>query len=989
VALTLAWSLVSLVATDADQSPRWIWLEEPKPKQQAFFRKEFELPANVNLARLYVACDNEMTVWIDGREVLKHNEWKSPVYVDVGHIFTGGGVSGGKGKHVIAVRGRNTDGPAGLVVKLVMESGSAKPVTVVSDESWKMSGRQARDWQKLGFKADQWTAAHVVGKLGDAPWATVTHKSLAAAAKLREPISIAVESIKTLPGFKVERLYTVPRATEGSWVNMCVDPKGRLYVSDQYGPLFRVTPPALGAKDKPKVERVNLPIGEAHGLLWAFDSLYVVVNKGEKFESGLYQCRDTNNDDKLDDVKLLKKIDGAGEHGPHAVMLNPDGKGLTIVCGNATKFMKVNHSKAPLKWGEDHLLPRMPDGNGFMKDVFAPGGCIYTTDPDGKEWTLLSMGYRNEFDAAYNKHGDLFTYDADMEWDMNTPWYRPTRVCLAASGSEFGWRNGAGKWPPYYPDSLPPIVEIGPGSPTGVCFGYGAKFPPKYQDAYFISDWSYGKLYAVHLKPEGASYKAEMEEFVSATPMPLTDVVVNPADGGMYFTVGGRRTSSALYRATYVGGESTSPANGNGGLTEEHQLRRQLESFHGGPKKGAVEFAWNALGHSDRYIRFAARVALEHNPVGEWLDRALAETNPQASLTALLAVARLADKSQQPKLLASLARLDPNALTVEQRLELLRVYSVAFVRMGKPDDATRTKLIALFEPRFPSVDRRENAELAQMLVYLEAPRAATKLVAAMLSAPTQEEEIDYARALRVLKTGWTPELRKEYFGWFSRAASLKGGHSLTGFMKNIVTDATATLTTEEFTMIKPVLEAASKAAPTPVFKSRPFVKKWTLDELTPIVETKLTGRDFTNGRKLFAEAKCFACHRFAFEGAAAGPDLTGVSGRFNKRDLLESIIDPSKTISDQYAAVVILTTEGETVTGRIVNHSGDGIMVLPDMLNPDGQKTVDAKKVEKIVTSKTSMMPTGLLDTLSENEVLDLMAFLLSRGDSGSPMFKK
>jgi putative heme-binding domain-containing protein len=159
--------------------------------------------------------------------------------------------------------------------------------------------------------------------------------------------------------------------------------------------------------------------------------------------------------------------------------------------------------------------------------------------------------------------------------------------------------------------------------------------------------------------------------------------------------------------------------------------------------------------------------------------------------------------------------------------------------------------------------------------------------------------------------------------------------------------------------------------------------------LTPIVETKLTGRDFTNGRKLFAEAKCFACHRFAFEGAAAGPDLTGVSGRFNKRDLLESIIDPSKTISDQYAAVVILTTEGETVTGRIVNHSGDGIMVLPDMLNPDGQKTVDAKKVEKIVQSKTSMMPTGLLDTLNENEVLDLMAFLLSRGDSGSPMFKK
>ena len=97
----------------------------------------------------------------------------------------------------------------------------------------------------------------------------------------------------------------------------------------------------------------------------------------------------------------------------------------------------------------------MPDGNGFMAGVLGPGGCIYNVTPDGKKWELFSTGYRNEFDVAFNRNGDLFTYDADMEWDFNTPWYRPTRVCLAASGSEFGWRNGAANGPPYYPDSLP------------------------------------------------------------------------------------------------------------------------------------------------------------------------------------------------------------------------------------------------------------------------------------------------------------------------------------------------------------------------------------------------------------------------------------------------------------------------------------------------------------------------------------------------------
>ena len=109
-------------------------------------------------------------------------------------------------------------------------------------------------------------------------------------------------------------------------------------------------------------------------------------------------------------------------------------------------------------------------------------------------------------------------------------WYRPTRICHVVSGAEFGWRNGSGKWPVYYPDSVPPVVNVGPGSPTGVCFGYGTKFPSKYQNALFACDWSYGKLYAVHLHPDGSTYSGELEEFVAGTPLPLTDVVVGAQD---------------------------------------------------------------------------------------------------------------------------------------------------------------------------------------------------------------------------------------------------------------------------------------------------------------------------------------------------------------------------------------------------------------------------------------------------------------------------
>src|SRR5947199_6884240 len=115
-----------------------------------------------------------------------------------------------------------------------------------------------------------------------------------------------------------------------------------------------------------------------------------------------------------------------------------------------------------------------------------------------------------------------------MEWDLNTPRYRPTRLNHVISGAEFGWRSGAGKWPAYYLDSFGAVLNIGPGSPTGVTFGYGARFPVKYQEALFMCDWSFGKLYAVHLTPEGATYTAQAEEFVTGQPLPLTALLVNP-----------------------------------------------------------------------------------------------------------------------------------------------------------------------------------------------------------------------------------------------------------------------------------------------------------------------------------------------------------------------------------------------------------------------------------------------------------------------------
>ena len=823
------------------------------------------------------------------------------------------------------------------------------------------------------------------------------------AGKLKKPTATPIELIKAKKDYKVELLYSVPRQSQGSWVSLCVDPKGRLIVSDQGGSkdtkgkgvdgrLYRITPPAIGGNaEDTKVEMLPVELGEAHGLLWAFDCLYVVVNEGRKFKPrGLWRVTSSKNDDVLDKKELLREIDGGGEHGPHAVVLGPDKKSLYVLHGNHTKPVKFDSTTVPPIWGEDFLVPRLWDATGHAVGILAPAGCIYKTDPDGKKWELISMGYRNQFDMAFNRDGELFTFDADMEWDMSLPWYRPTRVCHAVPGSEFGWRGGTGKMYEYHPDNLPPVVNVGPGSPTGVAFGYGAKFPAKYQDALFLCDWSYGKIYACHMKEDGASYTGELEEFLNGSPLPLTDVVVNPVDGALYFTIGGRNTMSGLYRVTYVGKESTVRSVAMPSNNPLRAARKKLESYYGKKDPQAVEAAWTYLSNNDRFLRYAARTVLEFQDPTTWQDKALSEKNPIALTHALIGLARAGDKSLQPKLLEALERVEWKALTPPQKIDYLRAYQLVFVRMGQPTTEWKARAGKRLDAWFPSDIREVNAELNKLICYLEVPGGPAKTLALMAKAPTQEEQIEYALALRSIKTGWTQAQHVEYFDWFHKAANFRGGHSFHGFLKNIRTDAIKSLSDEDHKLLKDVLAVTpTPAEPKFTFKKRDFVKKYTVDELIPIVEKGLTKRDFDKGRNLFGEAKCFVCHRFNNEGGAAGPDLTVVSGRFGTRDLLESIIEPSKVISDQYQAVVVTTTDGRQIMGRIINLAGDGIMVNTDMLDPDKIVNVNRNSIESLGVSKISMMPENLIDTFTQDEILDLVAYLFSRGDRNHKAFRK
>jgi putative heme-binding domain-containing protein len=853
-----------------------------------------------------------------------------------------------------------------------------------------------------------------------------------------------ITKLKVLPGFTVKHLYSPSEKGQGSWVAMTFDPKGRMITSDQYGALYRleVSPDVdsvisveklvIGKIDPslPDSVKSRVRMGHAQGLLYAFNSLYVMVNNrvSEEFEkhSGLYRLQDTDGDDQFDQVTLLKELDGEGEHGPHSIILAPDKKSIYVVSGNHTDVPPMDAYRLPKVWKEDNMFPLIKDPRGHANDRMAPGGWIAHIDSLGKNWELVSAGYRNTYDIAFNEVGELFAYDSDMEWDFGMPWYRPTRICHVTSGSEYGWRTGNSKWSPDFPDNLPPVINIGQGSQTNLIHGMNAKFPAKYKKALFASDWSFGIIYAIHLQPNGSTYTAEPEEFLSGAPLPLTDGIIGP-DGAFYFLTGGRRLESDLYRVTYTGGEqeqSTAAASADDGANAR-DIRKKLEAFHGAPNKEAVNFAWPYLKNEDRFIRYAARVAVEHQPVAQWEAKALKEKDPETIIEAMIALVHQGKPASRNAMLKLLTSIPFESLSEARQIDVMRALELVLLRFGTPEPATKQMVIAYLDPHFPAKTNRLNRNLSKLLVYLEAPGAVQKTlaliesakddpaektasassdlilrnpqygmdIAGMLSRIPPAQQTYYATVLMNAKTGWTPELHEKYFAWFKKAFEFKGGNSYVGFINKARLAALTHVPAADTTHFQEasggnLLSQSGNdlvAGPEPEGPG----KRWTLEEALPLVEGGIKGRNFEKGKMMFAAGRCSSCHAMRGEGGAIGPDLTQLGTRFSSKDMLEAIIDPNKTVSDQYAATVFTMKDGSSILGRLINETEKSYSISQNPFAPETLREVPKADVVSSKYSYISVMYPGLINRMNEDEVKDLIAYLMAGGDEKNDVYKK
>jgi putative heme-binding domain-containing protein len=974
--------------------PEWIECSGGTSNQPTFFSKSFEAQPSLLKGILLGACNGQMGVYLNGQLLGEIRSREAATGIDVTEKVQ-------PGTNLLSIRAVGSNGPARIGLLVELNGDLAKNRWIASDATWLASIDESA--------TATWQSAHSAGRVDasattnpfDAKNAFDAYNSWKLALGTNSATDPRTFTIR--PGFKVE-LVRSSQPGEGSWVSMAFDPQGRLTLARENRGLIRLTL-TTGAVER--VEVINDTLLECRGLLYAHHALYVNANNSK----GFYRLRDTDGDDRFDEVKLLLKTTGNVGHGRNHVVAGPDGS-IWLVHGNNVTLPSNVQSNSPLQlYKNDALIPCPFDDALFDGDVLLPAGHILRTDPDGTRFELFAGGFRNPLDIAFNRAGEMFTFDADMEWDVGSPWYRPNRINHVISGADFGWRGGTSKYPDYFPDTLPSTLDIGLASPTGIEFGTRSHFPHPYDDALFIADWAYGRILAVYLAATGATYTASSDLFMSGRPMNVTDLTFGP-DGAMYVITGGRGTQSGLYRVSYIAARPRDYVRSLSEITRDsagaaaRRLRHEIEAFHhptnAMPSERVVELVWPHLGHRDGSIRHAARIGLEHQELRFWQVQALAEQQTDIALTALLALTRAGNRDCERALLDRLAQLSLPALTADQQLRALRVYELACSRLGKPDPDLLTAMREKIEPLYPASDWRLNHRLCTLLVYLNSASVVAKTLDLLTVAERPEDFMQYLFYLRYVRDGWKIEQREGWFEGLQRAERHQGTRDYYSVLKRIRDEFAASLTPEERDTLvaKGVLRSSSQSAST-VLTASPLlpkptsasplspanggpqikvVKEWRMDDFD--VSQPLAKRSREKGMAAFRLAQCILCHRFGNEGGVVGPDLTAVGSRFDRRALLESILEPSKVIDEKFRNTRFTLKDGTTFTGAIEREDPEKVSVRE---TPFVEKATELGKADIVrrEASLVSPMPEGLVNILDRESILDLLALLESGPGEG------
>jgi putative heme-binding domain-containing protein len=867
---------------------------------------------------------------------------------------------------------------------------------------------------------------------------------------------------------------------------------------------------------------------------------------------GFYKLEDTNGDDVMDTIERIQRYtgNGMGDHGPHAIRRGPDGSIMFLVGNNTyvgalspdgqVNDAVVETARSP-NWHnaeERQFLPQFNDprfGNSTRIGVHSTVWRLLSNN----KYALFFSGMRNPYDFAFNLAGEAFTFDSDMEWDVNAPWYREVRTIHMIPGGDAGYRNGTGKFQDEYFDTIPTLRHLRRGSPVGVEFYQSYAYPASFFDALFEADWSRGRLLYTALSPNGGTYKGrdDLAEFIHGEPMPITDLEVGP-DGNIYFTTGGGPGQGGLYKVSWAGAKPAQPdmtgifavvrqpqplstwgwdaierikasmgaafgpeleklaRNTSAAAPDRVRALLEMQRHGGGPRaalleellkdasadvraaaayvvglhssdaakavaasalkdrdpvvqrraaEAVVRMGLNAeqpsfapiadihalLKSPDRFVRYAARLALEHTPRADWIKLVLAETDLVALTEGLVAIANTAPEAQadsdlRPVFEKLITLMRRGSLTPPEKIRVLRTFELAASQVSTGvDPEIRKQVHAALIKQLPATPPAGTwvectngtgaaapcaqyllaHHLAKVLAYTGEPDVIGKILAIVPKGEDdQPGQIDLMYSLRVIDAGWTQAQKQQAIDWFAKASNWRGGSTFAGHVNNIFDATIDVFTADEKQMaykaaplFAPITEDVAAATPQPEAAppaaagrgargrgrgpSVPLDRQERYDNLVfprggPA--GSLAGRggapDAAAGERVFRET-CAQCHRFGTLGRDYAPDLTKVADRLPRRDILRSVFYPNERVDPKYVATVIATKDGGTIRGLVLSETAENV-VLKTATDPE-PITVAKAQITKRSTDRVSIMPIDLPDKVTDAGVRDVTAYIM------------
>ena len=753
--------LTSFIVADAavfGDQPQWIWspkktvTNESKSQGECYYRKKFTLVRPVK-AEMEIAAGDEYEIYINGRLAARGQSFGTPSKMDVATYLQ-------PGINLVAAKVRHHDGRyVGLALQMrVQERGEIRWRTLTTDTTWKTRVENVAAWKSTAYNDMGWLNAEALNASvvatnseasnsgatqvpvqsksarGEASIATVARPNPAAitnnqnratapnravqigstnpaapvhstVAETTKPKTVATPQKKQRfeidPEFMVQQVLT-GRET-GSLVAMEFNEFGKLLLSREGGPLL-IADPTRQLSDPHRVRVYCDQVTSCQGIL-ALNGDVIVTGDGPQ-GLGLYKLSDTDRDGMLEVKQKLASFTGSlGEHGPHGVMLGPDGL-LYVIIGNGSQISGPVSPTSPIQhFYEGDLVQRYEDPGGHAKGMKVPGGTVVRVSLDGKKIETVAGGIRNAYDLVFDHEGEMFIHDSDMESDMGTTWYRPTMVFHVPAGAEFGWRSGWAKFPQYFVDQTPAVCETGRGSPSGAVLYQHLRFPPRYQDTMFFADWSEGRILSLRTQKDGAGYTGQPETFLKGRPLNVVDLAVGE-DGGLYFCTGGRGTEGGVYRVMWKGKVPEKLLEFESDLAKvirhpqpnsawARQNIARLKTALGNKWNSAIEGVAIQERNQDKFRLRALQLMVLYGPAPskELLDSLSKHRNPTIrSQVALLCGLKQNDDSQQVL----------NELIADESPLVRRKACESFMRLG-----IEPKLTAIL-PMLSSTDRVES-----------------------------------------------------------------------------------------------------------------------------------------------------------------------------------------------------------------------------------------------------------------------------------------